>query len=89
MSETPAIGQVWKHTKRGDHYMIVGPVLDSIADAAAVLYQPLYECEHVMFCRLLDNHPKAWLRPNDDGTPRFVKVANDISEVDWAAVDGA
>lgn len=87
MSENPASGQVWKHTMSGKHYMIVGIILDSSTDAPAVLYQPLYECQHTMFTRPLDEHPKAWNSANSDGTPRYVKVADNISEVDWAAID--
>lgn len=74
MDKVPVRGDTWRHTKTGLLYSIFGSVYNTVTDTVDVIYEPLYECEYRRFTRPIFGHPKAWTEPNEDGTPRFVKV---------------
>lgn len=70
----PIKGQIWRHTKTGNEYEIVGAVFNAITDHADVLYKPLYKSDIPLFSRQMFKHPKAFMSKNEDGQPRFTKV---------------
>ena len=67
----PKKGEIWEHTKSGKLYQIEGATFNSITDQVEVSYVPRYPCEMDRFNRQLIGHPKAWLAPNEDGSPRY------------------
>lgn len=85
--QQPIVGEVWKHTKTGGHYEIIGASYNVATDAVDVVYRPLYQSDFQRFNRPMHNHPKAWLFPNADGTARFVRVgrANSKHLIEWYA----
>lgn len=72
----PVKGDTWQHTKTGNLYHVEGSVYNAITDAVDVVYLPLYPCEWPRFTRQIVGHPKAWMTPNDDGSPRFVRLGD-------------
>lgn len=80
MDELPVKGQTYEHTKTGNRYLVLGTSYNSITDRIDVKYAPCYDCEFPEFNRQLMGHPKAWMTANEDGTPRFRKVA-EIAEI--------
>jgi hypothetical protein len=75
LSRLPVRGETWRHTKTGNEYTIEGSSLNTITDQVDVIYRPLYDCDFDRFTRQIRGHSKAWLSKNEDGTPRFVRVA--------------
>lgn len=80
----PLAGEIWRHTKTGGHYQIVGASYNVVTDTVDVVYSPLYPCDFQRFNRPLYNHSKAWTLPNTDGTDRFVRVAKHGARHDMA-----
>lgn len=76
IEQMPVSGQIWKHTKTGGHYKIHGGTMNAVTDRIDVIYAPLYPSDFSLFSRQLRGHPKAFLSRNDDGSPRFVRVAD-------------
>ena len=74
MSKLPVKGETWQHTKSGGRYLVLGTAFNAITDHIDVKYAPCYDCEYPEFTRQLMGHQKAWMAPNDDGTPRYTKV---------------
>lgn len=79
LDKLPVKGEVWRHTKTGGTYQIVGSVYNAITDAIDVEYVPLYPFDYARFTRQIVGHPKAWITPNKDGTPRYVKVEGRVA----------
>ncbi len=73
-SKLPVKGEIWEHTKTGGQYVIEGSTFNVITEQADVIYLPLYPCEWPRFNRQIAGCPKAWMTPNEDGTPRFRRV---------------
>ena len=71
----PKKGEYFLHTKTGNLYHIEGSTFNTITDQIDIKYTPMYECEYGEFTRQLKGHPKAFMTPNDDGTPRFTRVS--------------
>ena len=82
IEKLPKKGEVWEHTKTGGRYEIEGVTFNTITDRIDVSYLPLYQCEYERFNRQLMGHPKAFMHPNDDGTPRFKRIAFDRAKYD-------
>lgn len=76
----PVKGEVWQHTKTGGCYVIGGASLNTITDKVDVLYEPLYQSSYRTFSRQIVGHPKAFLSINEDGKPRFQRVARSAQE---------
>lgn len=74
LQSLPVKGEIWQHTKTGGTYQIEGSVYNAITDKVDVRYVPLYPCEWSSFTRQIIGHPKAWFTPNEDGTPRYVRI---------------
>ncbi len=84
--EPPVTGEVWRHTKSGGHYEIIGASYNVVTDKVDVIYKPLYSTDFQRFNRPLYDHPKAWLFPNTDGTDRFVRVGKSgrrAHKIEW------
>ena len=57
--------------------MIEGASFNSVTDKVDVLYKPVEACEFSFFTRQMLGHEKAFLSQNEDGQPRFQRVAYD------------
>lgn len=76
IEKLPKKGEVWKHTKTGGHYEVLGSTFNTITDRVDCKYKPLYPCEWPEFSRQIKDHPKAWMTPNEDGSPRFMLMGH-------------
>ncbi len=66
---TPRYG-VYQHFK-GGRYIVLGVSKHSETGELEVVYRSM---DGELWHRPLENHPKAWLTPLPDGTPRFKRL---------------
>jgi hypothetical protein len=77
------VGQIWQHTKSGGIYYVYSKAFNTITDETDVYYVDARKIETgyeaviggMEFTRQEENNPKSFLSNNDDGTPRFVRLA--------------
>lgn len=84
----PKYGEIWQRTQTGGKYQIEGFSFNAITDCLDVFYSPLaVGGEHEIFNRQLEGHEKAFLSPNEDGSPRFAKLKDALSKQSNSAID--
>lgn len=70
--QVPQKGDIWRHTKSGGEYEIIGSAFNTITDVIDLMYKPIIsDPDFDMFTRQLLGHKKAFISKNEDGTPRF------------------
>ena len=51
MTNQPNLKGVYKHSKSGKMYELVGVALHTETEETLVVYRPLYDCKHELFAR--------------------------------------
>lgn len=77
MTEFPTIQKgVYRHTKKGLLYEVLGVSLQTETNEALVVYRPLYKNEYELFTRPYTMFTET-VEINGKTVPRFEKVEND------------
>lgn len=74
MTSVPAIEKgVYRHTKKGHLYEVIGMALQTETDEPLVIYRPLYESDYELFARPYAMFVEE-VELNGEMKPRFEKV---------------
>lgn len=72
--EKPEAHVTYRHTKTGNLYFVLGISQHTETGTHEVVYATS-KGDFKLWHRPLSDHPKAWMTPNEDGSPRFVRLA--------------